>query len=131
MSALASVGIGRVGATPKCTLQAIAAMRIDHTTNTRAILAEVIALAKAALVDKGTGQAKRDYEDRERCNKAIDALLLAIANPSTVQSLLHADRDTLPPSFIPAVQAELERLSAARDNPVALRAIYRRNEVRR
>lgn len=117
-----------VSMSPKAALQAIAKLRVDHTTNTRAVLAEVMAMASAALVDKGTGQAKRDYEDRERCERAIDALLLAIANPSTVQSLLHADRDSLPASFIPAVQAELERLSAARDNPGALRAIYRRNE---
>lgn len=126
MSGLATV----VASTPKATLQAIAGLQVDHTTNTRAVLSVVITMAKAALVDKGTGQAKRDWKDRERCERAINALLLTIANPSTVQSLLHADRDSLPASFIPAVQAELKRLSAARDNPVALRAIYCRNERR-
>lgn len=124
MSALATVSMS-----PKAALQAIAKLRVDHTTNTRAMLAEVMAMASAALVDKGTGQAKRDYEDRERCNRAIDALLMAIAKSSSVQ-MQHINDTPLPASFIPAVQAELERLSAARDNPIALRAIYRRNERR-
>lgn len=118
-----------VSMSPKAALQAIAKLRVDHTTNTRAMLAEVMAMASAALVDKGTGQAKRDYEDRERCNRAIDALLLAIARPDSAQ-MQHISDAPLPASFLPAVQAELERLSAARDNPVALRAIYRRNERR-
>lgn len=128
MSAASAVSIG-ASMSPKATLQAIAGLRVDHTTNTRAVLADVMRLASAALVDRGSGQAKRDYDDRQRALLAINRLRAVLSAPSSV--LMTHCGDTLPASFIPAIQSEHDRLLMSIDDPQALRAIYRRNERRR
>lgn len=106
-------------------------------------LVEVVNIAREALATStSTGEVKRYEQDLERANAAIAALERVKANPNVLMTNTdvicpYTERGgkfvgipCIPDNFMPAVESELARMRAAVSNPEALRAIYRRNEVR-
>jgi hypothetical protein len=93
-------------------------------------LIEIVKVAREALADTGTGEAKKQYQDRKKAERDISVLERVMDNPTRLlcTNLLG---DRLPDSFMPAVEAELARMRGAAENPEALRMIYRRNEGRK
>jgi hypothetical protein len=115
----------------KSALQQIAGIRRIEQDNPEDLFNECQRIAREALADTGTGEVKKQAQDRKKAERDISVLERVVSDPASVRSLVHPVYDTLPDSFMPAVEAELARMRAAVSDPEKLRMIYRRGEARR
>jgi hypothetical protein len=113
--------------THKAALQSIARMQLNESTDYRQLAALCVAVAATALQAKvNKDEMSKNAQDVKRAESAIGVLQRFIANPSFLpHERRHPEGCSL---VITRAQEELDRLQSIKDNPEALRAIYRRNE---